>query len=80
MKLFHCKKKETPVNDILENGTTVKFFTDDPDFKKYNNKKAIVLNVLPEEDTNCEGYCYRIKFIKSGSEIDAFDYELVIVE
>ena len=29
--------------DVLASGTSVKFKTDDPDFKKYNNRKAEVL-------------------------------------
>ena len=74
------KKKEVPVCDILEAGTDVKFSTDDPDFKRYNNKRATIVYLLPEEDTNCECYCYRIKFNRSGVEIDAYDYELVVVD
>lgn len=73
--MFLFKKEETPVEELLEVGQSVKFKTEDPDFKKYNNKKATVLYVLPDDDTNCECYCYRIEF-NSGAQIDAFDYEL----
>ena len=73
------KKEEIPVEDVLASGTSVKFKTDDPDFKKYNNRKAEVLYELPEEDTNCECYCYRIEF-KSGVQIDAYDHELFLTE
>lgn len=68
-------KEDVPVDDRLNIGAVVKFKTDDPDFKRYNNRKAIIIYELSEDDCNCECYCYRIQF-KSGDEIDAFDYEL----
>ena len=72
-------KKVIPVSDRLEPGTNVKFKSEDPEYAKYNNKKAVILYELPEDDTNCECYCYRIQFNRSKEQLDAYDYELFVV-